>query len=379
MVASTPNYREAGELLCAYGVRLGMEGDDAGAQQALASAMAIAKHEGDLTLEMVTLISSAWGDLHYLRLHESDEKSLRAIELMEQLDDPLRGWHALFQVSRLHYNRGNLGESQRYATRLLPLVEGLGDTYALAHTLYLSGKIAMLAGDWSRARQLCERGLPLAPQHQGLWQVRTQLEYEIGEFAQGATFLERLIEVYRAQGPEPWWIHVVVPHTIAVDARMTGTTKHFDAAHAAAQIILKSQRVCPVWVCLARTGLALIAAQIGDTTTVQEHYRALRGQHGDHLTMDGDHILGILATAIDDLDQAAKHFEAALVTWGNGRYPPYAWTAYEYAGMLLQRGNSGDQARANSLLDDALSISRELGIAPLTERVLLRKESVNPP
>src|SRR5687768_7688948 len=100
MVAPTPNYREAGQLLCAYGRRLGQEGDDAGAQQALASAMAIAKHEGDLTLEMVTLINAAWVDLFHLRLRESGEKSLRALELMNRLDDPLLGNEALFHVSR---------------------------------------------------------------------------------------------------------------------------------------------------------------------------------------------------------------------------------------------------------------------------------------
>jgi tetratricopeptide (TPR) repeat protein len=193
MVAPTPNYREAGELLCAYGDRLGQEGDYAGAQHALAIAMAIARHEGDLTLEMVTLITAYWVDMHHPRLHESDEKSLRAIELMEQLDDPLRGWNALFQVSRFHYNRGDLGEAQRYAARLLALVERLGNPVALAQTLYLSGKIALLGGDWTSARQFCERGLREDPQHGFLLQVRTLLEYGVGDFNQGEAYLERLI------------------------------------------------------------------------------------------------------------------------------------------------------------------------------------------
>jgi hypothetical protein len=45
--------------------------------------------------------------------------------------------------------------------------------------------------------------------------------------------------------------------------------------------------------------------------------------------------------------------------------------------MLFQHGNPGDHDKATDLLDKALSIARELGIAPLTERVLLRKEGVN--
>jgi hypothetical protein len=43
--------------------------------------------------------------------------------------------------------------------------------------------------------------------------------------------------------------------------------------------------------------------------------------------------------------------------------------------MLLKRRNPGDHERANALLDEAFAISRELGMMPLMEGVLLRKEA----
>ena len=171
-------------------------------------------------------------------------------------------------------------------------------------------------------------------------------------------------------------MHVFVPHTIAVVARMTGTTNHFDVPRKAAETVLASQRVSPLFTWLARTGLALLAAQEGDKRMVQEQYNAVKGQRGIHMLIDVDRLLGILATAIGELDQAATHFEAALAIWEKGRYPEYAWTAYDYADTLLQRGQPGDNDRTITLLDEALSIAQELGMGPLKERVLLKQASL---
>ncbi len=47
---------------------------------------------------------------------------------------------------------------------------------------------------------------------------------------------------------------------------------------------------------------------------------------------------------------------------------------YDYADTLLQRNASGDRAKAIALLDESLAISSELGMRPLMERVLSRRE-----
>ena len=45
-----------------------------------------------------------------------------------------------------------------------------------------------------------------------------------------------------------------------------------------------------------------------------------------------------------------------------------------YADTLLQRNQTGDREKATSLLDESLAISRELGMRPLMERVLSRRD-----
>ena len=51
-----------------------------------------------------------------------------------------------------------------------------------------------------------------------------------------------------------------------------------------------------------------------------------------------------------------------------------AWTCSDYADMFLERNHEGDRAKATSLLDEPLAISSELGMRPLMERVLSRRE-----
>ncbi len=76
-----------------------------------------------------------------------------------------------------------------------------------------------------------------------------------------------------------------------------------------------------------------------------------------------------------NLNQAVAHFEEGLVFCRQARYrPELAWTCCDYADTLLQRNEPGDREKATSLLNESLAISSELGMRPLMERVLSRRE-----
>ncbi len=51
-----------------------------------------------------------------------------------------------------------------------------------------------------------------------------------------------------------------------------------------------------------------------------------------------------------------------------------AWSSSDYAEMLLDRDEPGDREKAIELEDEALAITQELGMRPLTERILARRE-----
>ena len=91
--------------------------------------------------------------------------------------------------------------------------------------------------------------------------------------------------------------------------------------------------------------------------------------------MSVDRILGLLALTMANLDEAKAHFEDALALCRKaGSRPELAWTCCDYADMLLERNNDGDEDKARTLLDESLAISTELGMRPLMERVQARQK-----
>ena len=86
-------------------------------------------------------------------------------------------------------------------------------------------------------------------------------------------------------------------------------------------------------------------------------------------------MLALLSVTLNRPAQAATHFEEALAFCRKAGYrPELAWTCCDYADALRERDGEGDSARAVSLYDESLAISSELGMRPLMERALSRRE-----
>ena len=71
----------------------------------------------------------------------------------------------------------------------------------------------------------------------------------------------------------------------------------------------------------------------------------------------------------------AAHFAEALgFCRKTGYLPELAWTCCDYAGLLLESDGAGDREKAMALLDEGLVISHDLGMRPLRECILSRRE-----
>ena len=89
------------------------------------------------------------------------------------------------------------------------------------------------------------------------------------------------------------------------------------------------------------------------------------------MMVSSDRLLGLLSHTLGKLEDAASHFEDASAFCRRAGYrPELAWTLYDYAGALLQGNGSKDRGEVASLLEEASSISTELGMKPLQERVV---------
>ena len=355
-----------------------LQGDYEGAQEALSRGLAIAQREGDVALQMQALAFSADVEVFHFHWQPALEKALQAIELTSHADNPLAEMFAnLMAGSALSAMGGDEETLRQYSEDGLAAAERLHDRVWLPLIRGIRCGHYSSWGEWQPAREVSDRGLALAPRNPGVLSNRIMLEYQVGEFEQGAVFLERLMDVVRAAVPgsaAPVTIAWIIPGV----ARITGASDRFDIAEAAAEAVLSSPSITPSSSASARAGLALIAVQRADAAAASEHYAALQLLQGFRVRrsdISSGRVLGLLSQTMGNLGQGAAHFEDALAFCRRAGYrPELAWTCFDYADTLRERHGEGDHAKAMSLLDESLAISSELGMRPLMERVLSRRE-----
>ena len=201
------------------------------------------------------------------------------------------------------------------------------------------------------------------------------LEFELGEFDEGEAYLERLLDAMRLTPPGPVLEYMGTALGIPLAARVSGDARHIQAAETAADAVLTAANSPTLVMWGARAGLGFLAVQRGDSAAAADHYASLASSRGTALySLVLDRLLGLLAQTMGSPDLAAEHFEDALTFCRKGYRPELAWTCCDYADTLLKRNNEGDRPKAMSLLDESLTISSELGMRPLMERVLSRRE-----
>ena len=208
------------------------------------------------------------------------------------------------------------------------------------------------------------------PTHAALLYARALSEYEIGNSEEGDAFAARLLrgaESSRASDFE----FAFMAYGIGTISYITGSTEGLDSPRIAAQKVLDSPSAPPMLTLLARVGLAFLSIIGQDHSDMEKQYQALDKAVIRTLAyVSVDRLMGILATRLGRLDQAVIHFEASLEFVRQIRTSnTIAWTTYEYADALLRRKHPRDRELADSLLDEALLISSELGMKPLLQRV----------
>ena len=373
-----PDSHEAGRLLSEYGRVLAIEeGNYEDAQTAFDQALVIAQREQDATLEMRTLTHACYVDSWYLQWQEAISRTSQAIELADRAGDlrseaQVRSYAGLARII-LPDPEG----ATYHAEAALAAAERLRDRTWLIFALWSNESLCRLKGQWQAAREFSDRGLAVAPREPRLLGFRTLLEYEVGDTAAGETYLERLLEAMRLSSPGPTMESLLPTIAIPLVNRITGMAERSEAAQSAAQAALSSGFVLPLGAQAARVGLAMLAVERRDVEAATLQYPALQSTQAimAMTTINGDRLLALLSQTMGNQEQAASHFEDALAFCRKAGYrPELAWTCCDYADMHQERDGDGDRAKAVSLLDESLAISRELGMRPLMERVLSRRE-----
>jgi tetratricopeptide (TPR) repeat protein len=125
---------------------------------------------------------------------------------------------------------------------------------------------------------------------------------------------------------------------------------------------------------------ALVAARLREPAAAGRLYEALLPYRNQVVVVTMPHpvvclgsasfYLGLLATVTSSWPEAGDHFEAAITVHRQlGARPLLARSRYEYARMLLARGQATDGRRAAELLDQALATAGILGMTALAEEI----------
>ena len=369
---------QAARVLAEHGLSLYWEtGDHSVAREALGRALAIARREKDTALELRALGHAAMTDLWELRLQESLDSALRAVELSDVIDDPYSEFIAHFVATEGLRVSGDVRGARTHAAAALEAAQTWRVAGRVNLGFVINQMVAQVEGDWQKAREFSDRIQGTTPMASRYLVSRVLLEFEVGSFSEGQSYLDRTLEALGPVGPGQHYGPVLVEPTVPLVARITGDTSGLDTVRAALESGMYASNAVRAFALGPRVGLALIAVERGDSAAAREHYKALVSLRGiiPISYMSADRLLGLLAHTMGDITHATSHFEDAISFCRKANYrPELAWSLCDYADLLRERHAEGDRERAMALLDESLAISRELGMRPLMERSLARRE-----
>ena len=157
---------------------------------------------------------------------------------------------------------GDLEGARAHAEASLALSERLRERRFIVSALRINQLVSQAEGDWSTARDFSDRALAM---ERSLWGLgdRALLEYQMGDFRQGDTYLEQLIEAHRLVRSGIWSESSVPAVMIPLMARISGVEDRFDVAEEDANTVLSSSNVAPLLATSASAGLALMGCATG--------------------------------------------------------------------------------------------------------------------
>jgi DNA-binding CsgD family transcriptional regulator/tetratricopeptide (TPR) repeat protein len=339
-------------------------GDYAAASVSFAKATTIAQRCGDDALALRTLALQTSVDHFDLRWSDVVMKSQRVVQVARKIDDPHAESYARYRLAYALAFTGRASEARAEAWRNLAGSEHLRDHGLLEDALYINAALAQLSGDWNEARAHIDRGLGFAPHHLGLLHLRVLVEFELGESEQGRASLARLFEASSHAGPYP--LREAYQVVVMPQIGLLGAGIPLDEPRPA------DRSPHPNTEAMLTMARAIGAVLRGDVLEAKRALPILTPKSGSILAplLVTERVLGLLEHTMGRLDQAASHFEAALrFCRGGGYRPELAWTSHDYARCLLARDGKGDRAKGRSLLDEADTVSADLGMVALHRRV----------
>jgi len=369
-----PQSLDAGRIHSLLGRYVGVAlADFERAHEQLDSALEIAQREEDVGLEMRTTASAAMLDVFHLKGQSAVKHSERVLELAKVHDDPLSESMARRTTAWAISDTGDRARTREELDACVVAAERARDHTWLATAHWAALVEALLCGNWRTARDHGQQALDAWPDDPRVFGLLAWLEYETSNPDRGADYLDHLDRMRGrgAMGLPMGLLHVaqVLPRI----ANITGKPEHMASAKAAASEVLSSPYRTPNSELVSHMALARAALAEGDIEAIESEYRELE-QAQELWWYHPAPVRAALAFRLGKFEQGQTDFEDAMERYREVGYRPLlAWAAYQYS---VASGDAGTESPAfiRSLEDDALEIGRSLGMRPLVQKVLSRRE-----
>ena len=222
----------------------------------------------------------------------------------------------------------------------------LRESWWLTSTSFNNQLLCLYEGDWRAAREMSERrpgcGAARSPAPGAAGRARVRARRLSTQARRTSRGCKRWPPACRRRGRS--WTTLFVAAVIPLVGRIAGDRQGFGR---------RPRRVaaCPLaavgsllpWRLYARSGLALIAVAAWRCRRRERRcYGTLETERGTasfFVPLTFDRLLGLLAAARGRVDAALAHFADGLAFCDRAGYrPEYAWTAFDYADVLLRAG-----------------------------------------
>jgi hypothetical protein len=371
-----PDSVQEGRIQSRYAMVRGREFSDLpSAEKALARAEEIAGNHNDADLHLFNLSNRIRIYMHHRKHEDAMSAGRELIELSKNSGDKHLIYYGHSDNVLGYIYTGAPDRAREHLRISMELAENLGQHSYIVSSLVAGVNLAANLGDWDDVMTLTERATAMSPGDGRALVVCAIAVGQIGDADDVKNYTDRMPEIQEQQQR----LGLSTASATSRTARVAGNIAYIfnddscldEVSQWADEAFADPVQSVGEYL-IAATGMAFAMAASNSYEDAGRYYEIIkphRGSVSDYVQLD--RVLGLLARGMGRHETAAAHFEDAIAFCRRAGYlPDLAWSLCEYAEMLLE----SDLDRATAMLDEALRISTDLGMRPLMERILSKRD-----
>ncbi len=307
------------------------------------------------------------------------EMAKRAFGIAEELEDQSLISEAAFILVFRSFRVGDSSTSLRFSDIGIDASVKTRDRHGITNAYTAAALTHVLQGDFNYARQLIDKGLEYDSTDSRLMMSKAATGYWKGDYEQADEILTEMVGAAGVDSPAGSMNRNMARVAAAFRLQMTqdpkwGTELATDPLSLDMPRLAQSKLQSDSY----DVGLAIVLAGYGGRDDILDEAIRFTGEIKvpfGVLISSVNRYRGLLFFKKGNYTESEAEFAKALESCKQAGYrPELALTLAEYSDMLLDRNEPGDREKAVELQDEAISIATELGMKPLLERVLAKRE-----